>query len=121
MKFQCAKCSHVFTASEADCDNWREPERAFICPSCATPLVNPLARDLHPRRLTNTLLEGVGVGWACSLIAGLIFGAVTLLAEASFPLALIVGCLVTLISGSLLFNYLSRPTLAPTIERSESP
>ena len=36
--FECCKCHHKFRDKEAICEDWRIPEKKFICPCCHTPL-----------------------------------------------------------------------------------
>jgi uncharacterized paraquat-inducible protein A len=30
----CASCAHKFTANEAQCEDWRIPEKSWVCPKC---------------------------------------------------------------------------------------
>ncbi len=39
MQHQCCHCQHVFTDREAECENWEDPSRSFICPACHTRLI----------------------------------------------------------------------------------
>ncbi len=39
MQHQCCQCGHVFTDREAECENWEDPSRSFICPACHTRLI----------------------------------------------------------------------------------
>jgi len=48
MQHQCCHCGHVFTEREAECENWEDPSRSFICPVCHTCLIpnNPMKAPL---------------------------------------------------------------------------
>jgi len=62
MKTNCENCQHKFSASDALCDDWQDPERAFGCPECGTFFV----RDLRPDKKAGVIgAIGGGVG-ACS-------------------------------------------------------
>lgn len=39
MQHLCCQCGHVFTDREAECENWEDPARSFICPACHTYLI----------------------------------------------------------------------------------
>ena len=40
-KYRCASCNHLFSAKEADCEDWRVPEKSFKCPKCSAYLAEP--------------------------------------------------------------------------------
>ena len=32
--YKCASCGHLFRAHESICEDWRQPGKSFLCPSC---------------------------------------------------------------------------------------
>jgi uncharacterized paraquat-inducible protein A len=46
MKYECGNCEAVFSGGEAKCQDWRIPEKSFICPSCDSALKKPRRDNL---------------------------------------------------------------------------
>ena len=57
---KCINCGKRFSASNALCDDWKDPEKAYGCPACGTFLV----MDMRPRWLPALVggLAGGGIG-----------------------------------------------------------
>ena len=57
---RCTSCGSKFSASEALCDDWKDPEKSYGCPACGTFYV----KDMRPRWLPAVVggLAGGGIG-----------------------------------------------------------
>jgi rubredoxin len=101
-RFRCAPCGHIFTEGEALCEDWTDPARSFLCPSCGERLVraervdatlvpSPLRLRARLRRWQRELALGAAV--VCiALFAEPAFGeraAVAVLAIGAFVVALL--------------------------------
>ena len=40
-KYACAACGHLFRHKESICEDWRDPAKKFLCPSCNAYLAVP--------------------------------------------------------------------------------
>ena len=58
MKTTCEVCDRKFSASEALCDDWKDPERSFGCPECGTFYV----KNMKPDSKAGLLAGGLGGG-----------------------------------------------------------
>lgn len=86
--YQCGNCSHTFTHKEAKCDDWSNPAKSFICPSCETPLAKMTVSDamkiqFQPRNMAIMSLPifGMSIGGALGKILPqdqfiMVFGAI---------------------------------------------
>ncbi len=54
---KCSACGSEFKASEALCDDWRDPNKSFGCPRCGTFFVNDMKPN-YSGSLTGGLLGG---------------------------------------------------------------
>ena len=71
MKTKCEVCDQKFSASEALCDNWKDPERAYGCPNCGTFYVKDLQPDWRIAAIGGCLGGGVGTPTIMLLSHGL--------------------------------------------------
>ena len=65
----CSHCGHAFSASQALCDDWRDPNKSFGCPQCGTFFV----KDMRPASSDSIVSGLVGGGImtpAMMLLAG---------------------------------------------------
>lgn len=62
MSTKCPECNNIFTAQDALCEDWRDPEKAFGCPHCNTFFIKEEKPTATP--LVGTLF-GVGVFLPC--------------------------------------------------------
>ncbi len=46
-RYSCGKCQHIFNEREVKCEDWRIPEKSFICPECDTSLNIKAAQKAH--------------------------------------------------------------------------
>lgn len=65
---KCIACGTSFKASEAICDDWRDPNRSFGCPKCGTFYVKDM-RPRHSESLIGGLLGGGVLGPTVLLFA----------------------------------------------------
>ena len=77
--FRCAFCGHTFGEEEALCEDWTDPSRSFLCPSCGERLVRaervqaelvpaPLRLRVFLRRWQQELVLGFAVLCAAMLM-----------------------------------------------------
>lgn len=38
-RYRCARCGHAFGEADALCEDWTDPARSFLCPSCGARLI----------------------------------------------------------------------------------
>ena len=43
-KYECAACQHLFGHKDSVCEDWRDPEKSFLCPKCSAYLEVPEER-----------------------------------------------------------------------------
>ena len=71
MKTKCQVCESRFSASEALCDDWKDPERSFGCPQCGTFYVKDLKPDTKAGAVAGCFGGGVGTASIMLLAHGL--------------------------------------------------
>jgi hypothetical protein len=88
MSTKCLECEHEFSLHEALCEDWRDPEKSFVCPNCGT----FYKKEMRPQ-------------YRSSLIVGIMAGGV------ATPAAMIVGTyfssgdkVVLFLGGAILFS-----------------
>jgi hypothetical protein len=59
MSYEYGNCDHHFSEREALCEDWRQQEKAFICPNCKTCLERPDSLRNNWRQLGIFLLAFV--------------------------------------------------------------
>jgi CXXC-20-CXXC protein len=45
-KFECAACGHHFRYKESICEDWRDPNKSFLCPKCKAYLEVPAGKKI---------------------------------------------------------------------------
>ncbi len=69
MIYQCINCHHNFNKRDAICEDWRDPERKFICPKCQTRLKPGASPIFHKGSIGYVLLViGLLIGVPLSMM-----------------------------------------------------
>lgn len=120
VKYQCGQCGHEFTAKEALCEDWREVENSFICPSCGCHLVKPRAL---PSTFRDWIRE-ISCAIAIWFVAGLVLHTVQLVVTYLFgegEIAMAAFLLVLLVLAFfLLSRVVDKPRLAMPIDSNDT-
>lgn len=95
MATTCQKCDRKFTARQALCHDWRDPERSFGCPHCFTFYVKDMAPKLSVSvtigiTVGGILLPAMWVFWKglfSDQYAFMVYGALIFLSTISIALA----------------------------------
>ena len=67
---KCTECLHRFSAREALCEDWRDPEKCYGCPHCGTFYV----KDPKPRVDAGFVGAVIACGVSMPAFAVLMFG-----------------------------------------------
>ncbi len=86
MKTQCPACRKTFSAREALCENWRDPEKSFGCPHCGTFIRKSVKPDYMAGWQAGIMAGGVatpaslmmGIGFSVGDLRLLVFGGIIL-------------------------------------------
>ncbi len=87
MATKCPNCDVKFTAREALCHDWKDPNRAFGCPHCCTFFVNDMAPNVSESVQTGLAVGGIFVpgmwviwrGFQTSQIELVVYGAMVVI------------------------------------------
>ncbi|WP_020209991.1 hypothetical protein [Gilvimarinus chinensis] len=107
MKFQCAKCSHIFTERTAICEDWRIKEKSFGCPSCKIFLRDPRKQGV------GSALGGMAINQAVALIfVFLVFGVIWKLEEFTGVSQIYFYVPLLIVAGWYIYKNPAKPLMA---------
>ena len=92
----CTECGHEFSAGEALCEDWKDPERSYGCPGCGTFFIRDMRPKLGPAIIGGLLGGGIATPAVFLLARGLRASDPTLIL---MPIVILIS---VLIAGALL-------------------
>jgi hypothetical protein len=99
MTTTCTECGHNFTASQALCDDWRDPKKSFGCPNCGTFFIKDM-RTANPGSLAIGLAGG-------GIITPALFIFVDGLRQNNEKITILAGVIILTVFGILISRLLT--------------
>ena len=110
----CTHCNRAFSASEALCDDWADPNKAYGCPACGTFFIKDLRPSLSLGMIGGLIGGGIATPAMFILARGVRSGDVTLIVMASI-------ILLAVLIGGVLARPAHRPLQRSPYQRAGEP